>query len=178
MSEEEAAAERKKGHHIIFDEGKGYRRIVSAPRPIKIYEIDAIQALTDKGQVVIACGGGGIPVLEQGSVLKGASAVIEKDYTSMKLADQLGFHTLLFLTGVEKLSLYFQQEQEQNLDTITSEQAKKYMEAGHFSPNNMYPKVDAAASFASSAEGREAIITCLEKALDSLKGRTGTHIIK
>lgn len=175
MTEEEAAMEKKKGHHIIFDEGKGYRRIVSAPKPIKIYEIDAIKTLADHGQVVIACGGGGIPVLEQGTVLKGASAVIEKDYTSMKLADQLGFHTLLFLTGVEKVCLNFQQENEQKLDTITSAQAKEYMEAGHFSPNNMYPKVDAAATFASSGEGREAVITSLEKALDSLKGRTGTH---
>lgn len=175
MTEEEAITERKKGHHIIFEEGKGYRRIVSAPKPIKIYEIDAIKVLSDQGQIVIACGGGGIPVLEQGIVLKGASAVIEKDYTSMKLAEQLHAHILLFLTDVEKISLYFQQEKEQKLDIITSSQAKEYMSAGHFSPNNMYPKVDAATSFASSAKGREAIITSLEKALDSLKGRTGTH---
>lgn len=175
MTEEEAITEKKKGHHIIFEEGKGYRRIISAPKPIKIYEIDAIKTLTDHGQIVIACGGGGIPVLEQGTTLKGASAVIEKDYTCMKLADQLHFDTLLFLTNVEKVSLYFEQENEQTLDTITSLQAKEYMEAGHFSPNNMYPKVDAAATFASSEKGRESIITSLEKALDSLKGRTGTH---
>ncbi len=177
MTEEEAAKEKKKGHHVIFDEGKGYRRIVSSPKPMKIYEIDAIKTLSEHGQIVIACGGGGIPVLEQGSVLKGASAVIEKDYTSMKLADQLDFDMLLFLTGVEKVSLNFQQEKEQMLDTVTFSQAEKYMESGHFSPNNMYPKVDAAAIFASSKEGRESIITSLEKALDSLKGRTGTHFI-
>lgn len=177
MTEEEALKEKKKGHYIVFDEGKGYRRIVSSPKPIKIYEIDAIKTLSDQGQIVIACGGGGIPVLEQGTILKGASAVIEKDYTSMKLADQLDFDILLFLTGVEKVSLYFQQEKEQLLDTITFSEAKSYMEAGHFSPNNMYPKVDAAATFASSKEGRKSIITSLEKALDSLKGRTGTHFI-
>lgn len=95
----------------------------------------------------------------------------------MKLADQLDFDMLLFLTGVEKVSLNFQQEKEQMLDTVTFSQAEKYMESGHFSPNNMYPKVDAAAIFASSKEGRESIITSLEKALDSLKGRTGTHFI-
>lgn len=177
MTEEEAVKEKKKGHYVIFDEGKGYRRIVSSPKPMKIYEIDAIKTLSEHGQIVIACGGGGIPVLEQGSVLKGASAVIEKDYTSMKLADQLDFDMLLFLTGVEKVSLNFQQEKEQMLDTVTFSQAEKYMESGHFSPNNMYPKVDAAAIFASSKEGRESIITSLEKALDSLKGRTGTHFI-
>lgn len=175
MSEKEATEEKKKGHHIIFDEGKGYRRIISAPKPIKIYEIDAIKALVDAGQIVIAGGGGGIPVLEQGTVLKGASAVIEKDYTSMKLADLLSADILLFLTGVEKVALNFQQENEQKLDTITFAQAQEYMEAGQFSPNNMYPKVDAAATFAVSKEGREAVITSLDKALDSLKGRTGTR---
>lgn len=177
MTEEEALAERKKGHHIIFEEEKGYRRIISAPRPIKIYEIDAIKALVDAGQIVIASGGGGIPVLEQGTVLKGASAVIEKDYTSMKLADLLSADILLFLTGVEKLCLNFEQKEEQKLDTLTPSKAREYMEAGHFSPNNMYPKVDAAASFAASMEGREAIITSLERALDSLKGRTGTRFM-
>jgi carbamate kinase len=175
MTEEEAAEEKKKGHHVVYEEGKGYRRIISAPRPIKIYEIDAIKALSDAGQIVIACGGGGIPVLEQGTVLKGASAVIEKDYTSMKLADLLDAGTLLFLTGVEKASLYFQQEKEEKLSNVTFEQAQGYLADGHFSPNNMYPKVDAAATFAASGNGRESIITSLDKALDSLKGRTGTH---
>lgn len=175
MTEEEAAEEKKKGHHIIFEEGKGWRRIISSPMPIKIYEIDAIKALTDAGQIVIAGGGGGIPVLEQGTVLKGASAVIEKDYTSMKMADLLGADLLLFLTGVEKAALYFQTENEVPLDSLTFAQAQEYIRAGQFSPNNMAPKVDAAATFAASAPGRESIITTMEKALDSLKGRTGTH---
>lgn len=175
MTEEEAIEEKKKGHHIIFEEDKGYRRIVSSPMPIKIYEIDAIKALTNAGQVVIACGGGGIPVLEQGTVLKGASAVIEKDYTCMKMADLLNADILLFLTGVEKATLNFGQENEQPLDTLTFSQAQKYIKEGQFSPNNMRPKVDAAATFAASGENRRSIITSLEKALDSLKGRTGTH---
>ncbi len=177
MTEEEANEEKKKGHHIIFEEGRGYRRIISAPKPIKIYEIDAIQTLTDAGQIVIAGGGGGIPVLEQGTVLKGASAVIEKDYTSMKLADLLHADTLLFLTGVEKACLNFGQQDEKPLDLVTFTQAQGYMAEGHFSPNNMYPKVDAAATFAASGEGRESIITSLDRALDSMKGRTGTRFI-
>lgn len=175
MTKEEAEEEKKKGHHIIFEEGKGWRRIISSPMPIKIYEIDAIKALMDAGQIVIAGGGGGIPVLEQGTVLKGASAVIEKDYTSMKMADLLGADLLLFLTGVEKAALHFQTGNEVSLDSLTFAQAQEYIRAGQFSPNNMAPKVDAAATFAASAPGRESIITTMEKALDSLKGRTGTH---
>lgn len=175
MTEEEAKEETKKGHHIIFEEGKGWRRIISSPMPIKIYEIDAIRALADAGQIVIACGGGGIPVLEQGTVLKGASAVIEKDYTSMKMADLLDADLLLFLTGVEKAALNFRTENEEALDSLTFAQAQEYIQAGQFSPNNMTPKVDAAATFAASGENRESIITTLEKALDSIKGRTGTH---
>lgn len=174
MSEEEATAEKKKGHYLIYDEGKGYRRIISAPKPIDIYEIDAIRALSDAGQIVIAGGGGGIPVLQQGTILKGASAVIEKDYTSMKLADMADADILLFLTGVEKVCLHFDSPEEQKLDTLTYEQAQQYIAEGHFTPNNMAPKVDAAATFASSGENRTSIITSLEKALDSLKGRTGT----
>jgi len=177
MTEEEAAVEKKKGHHVIFEEGKGYRRIISSPRPINIYEIDAIKTLVDAGQIVIAGGGGGIPVLQQGTALKGASAVIEKDYTGMKLADMLDARILLFLTGVEKVCLHFGTPQELPLDELTFEQAQEYIAAGHFSPNNMAPKVDAAATFAASGAERYAIITSLDKAMDSLKGRTGTKFI-
>lgn len=103
MTAEEAKAEEEKGNHVVEIEGKGFRRIIAAPRPMEIYEIDAIKTLVDAGQIVIAAGGGGIPVLQQGTRLKGASAVIEKDVTSACLAEELGAEVLLLLTGVEKL---------------------------------------------------------------------------
>lgn len=176
MTEQEAKAEEEKGHYVVFEEGKGYRRIISSPRPIKIYEIDSIHALLQADQIVIACGGGGIPVLQQGTALKGASAVIEKDYTSAKLADCIDASILLFLTGVEKIAIHYGEKTEQFLDSITPKEATEYIESGYFSPNHMQPKVEAAVSFSISKPGRKSIITHLNTALDSLKGRTGTII--
>ena len=119
MTAEEAKAEEEKGNHVVEIEGKGFRRIIAAPRPMEIYEIDAIKTLVDAGQIVIAAGGGGIPVLQQGTRLKGASAVIEKDVTSACLAEELGAEVLLLLTGVEKVSLNFGTDKEQALDTMS-----------------------------------------------------------
>lgn len=175
MTEEEAKKEEDKGNYVV-KEGQGYRRIIAAPKPIDIYEIDAVNALLEAGQLVIAGGGGGIPVLQQGAVLKGASAVIEKDYTGAKLAELTGADTLLFLTGVEKVYLNFGQPAEQAIDFMTTEQARGYMEEGQFAPNSMYPKVEAATLFAEMGEEKKAIITQLEKAVLALKGKTGTVI--
>jgi len=176
MTEEEAKAEEKKGNHVIPIEGKGYQRVVAAPRPMEIYELDAIKALLDAGQVVIAAGGGGIPVLQQGTRLKGASAVIEKDITSACLAEELDADILLLLTGVEKVALNFGKPDEKPLDSMTVEEATKYIEEKHFSTGAMLPKVEAAVSFASSSKGRKAVITSLNTALDGLTGKTGTII--
>lgn len=176
MTKEEADAEEAKGNHVLLEEGKGYRRIIAAPLPMEIYELDAIMALLDAGQIVISCGGGGIPVLQQGTRLKGASAVIEKDLVSAKLADSIGADTLLLLTGVEKVSLHYGSKEETAIDAMNVEEASTYIQEGHFSTGAMLPKVEAAIEFASGKAGRKAIITSLGTALDGMKGKTGTVI--
>lgn len=176
MTEEEAKAEEKKGNHVIKTEGKGYRRIIAAPRPMEIYELDAIKALMDAQQIVIAAGGGGIPVLQQGTHLKGASAVIEKDITSACLAEQLDADVLLLLTGVEKVALNYGSPSETPLDIMTVEEATRYIDEKQFSSGAMLPKVEAAVSFASSNKERKAIITSIDTALAGLTGKTGTLI--
>lgn len=176
MTQEEAKAEEKKGNHVIEDGDKGYRRIIAAPRPMEIYELDAIKALMDADQIVIACGGGGIPVLQQGTRLKGASAVIEKDLTSACLAEGVDANVLLLLTGVEKVALHFNTPQEVSLDTLSVEEATQYIEEGQFTSGAMLPKVEAAVSFASSSPARKSIITSLNTALDGIRGKTGTVI--
>lgn len=176
MTEEEAKAEEKKGNHVIKTEGKGYRRIIAAPRPMEIYELDAIKALMDAQQIVIAAGGGGIPVLQQGTRLKGASAVIEKDITSACLAEQLDADVLLLLTGVEKVALNYGSPSETPLDSMTVEEATRYIDEKQFSSGAMLPKVEAAVSFASSNKEHKAIITSIDTALAGLTGKTGTLI--
>lgn len=176
MTEEEAKAEEKKGNHVIKTEGKGYRRIIASPRPMEIYELDAIKALMDAQQIVIAAGGGGIPVLQQGTRLKGASAVIEKDITSACLAEQLDADVLLLLTEVEKVALNYGSPSETPLDSMTVEEATRYIDEKQFSSGAMLPKVEAAVSFASSNKNRKAIITSIDTALAGLTGKTGTLI--
>ena len=177
MSEEEANEEEQKGNYVI-PEGNGFRRIIAAPKPIDIYEIDAIRALLDAGQVVIACGGGGIPVLEQGTKLKGASAVIEKDLVSAKMAELLNVDTLLLLTGVDHVFLNFGSDNETPLETVTLEDAKTYMNEGQFTAGSMQPKVEAAINFVSTNPEHTAIISNLDKAKAAIKGKTGTHFVK
>lgn len=176
MTEEEAKKEKEKGNHVVPVEDKGYQRIIAAPRPMEIYELDAIKALMDADQIVIAAGGGGIPVLQQGTRLKGASAVIEKDVTSACLAEALNADILLLLTGVEKVSLHFGTPEETPLDTMNIEEATKYIQDEQFSTGAMLPKVEAAVSFASSGKERKAIITSINKALAGVQGKTGTII--
>ncbi len=171
MSKEEADAEEEKGNHVVQESG-GYRRIIASPRPIEIYEIDAITALLDAGQLVIAAGGGGIPVMEQGTTLKGASAVIEKDYTAAKLADMIDASHLLILTSREQLT----SDDGKTLGNLTVDEAIKLIDEGHFDPITTLPKVDAGVSFVSAEKGRTAIITKLEEAYQGIKERTGTII--
>ena len=175
MTKEEAEAEVEKGNYVT-GESDGYRRIVATPKPIDIYEIDAIKALVDADQLVIACGGGGIPVLEQGTILQGASAVIEKDLTSEKLADMLDADILLFLTGVEKVALNYGTDSEQPLDTLTITDAQKYSREGQFPGTSMLPKIEASVSFVQEKEGRRAIIGHLDHARECLRGTSGTAI--
>ena len=189
MSAEEANEERKKGNYVIEEAGKGFRRVVSAPHPVKIVELDAVNALLDADQVVIAAGGGGIPVLEQDNHLKGASAVIDKDFASCLLAKELDADYLIILTAVEKVAINFDMEEflgigmqnfnrmnEEKLGEISAAQAKEYMEQGHFGVYNMLPKFQAAVEFVEEREGRTALITSYDKINDALKGKTGTTI--
>lgn len=183
MTEDEAEQEKKKGNYVAYEEGKGYRRIIASPKPKEIYEIDAIQALISANQIVIAAGGGGIPVLEQGTTLKGASAVIEKDDTSELLAELVDAEVLLFLTGVDKVALHYGEAGEQPLDTLTSGEVQTLLDQEVFEAGSIRPKLEASVKFVTSTPenadtNRKAIITHVDKALDALHGKTGTHIVK
>ena len=176
MSAEEANDERKKGNYVVEEPGKGFRRVVSAPNPVKIVELDAIKALLDADQVVIACGGGGIPVMEQDNHLKGASAVIEKDLAAGKLAEGVNADTLIILTSVEQVCINLGKQDEEKLGVISVSQAREYMEQGHFGVYNMLPKFRASVDFIEKGENRKALITSFEKLKDGLHEKTGTVI--
>lgn len=176
MSKEDADVEIEKGNHVVSDGADGYRRIIASPKPIDIYEIDAIKTLNNAGQVVIAAGGGGIPVLEQGTILKGASAIIEKDFTAAKLADMLDASTLLFLTEVDNMTIHKGTPQEAPLGKISAEEALKFTHEDHFDAITTQPKMEAAISFVTAAPERTAIITHVDKALDAIEGNIGTII--
>ena len=177
MTEEEAEAEEKKGNHVKAVEG-GFRRIVAAPKPMDIVEIDAIRALSDADQVVVACGGGGIPVLAQDNNLKGASAVIEKDLAAGKLAELLDADMLVILTSVDNVCLNYGTENEKPLSTMTVAEAKQYMEEGQFGEDDMLPKIQAAIDFIGDSAIRSVLITKLNKDGTYVSGGPGTMITK
>lgn len=178
MTEEEAkkmVAER--GYNIVEDAGRGYRRVVASPQPVAIVELDTIRSLIETGNVVIACGGGGIPVfITEGNHLKGAAAVIDKDFAAARLAEQVNADALIILTAVEKVAIHFGTPEQEDLSELTSESAQAYIEAGEFAPGSMLPKVQAALQFAQSGEGHTSLITLLDKAADGIAGKTGTVI--
>lgn len=167
----------KQGCQVMEDAGRGWRQVVASPRPQSIVEIDSIRGMVEAGLVVVACGGGGIPVFKtEGHHLKGAAAVVDKDFASCVLAQQLNADTLIILTAVEKAAINFGKPNQKWLDALTPEEAEGYMAEGHFAPGSMLPKVQAAVEFARSAPGRSALITLLEKARDGVAGKTGTVI--
>lgn len=176
MTKDEAEAEEEKGNHVVEEEPGKFRRIIASPMPIDIYEIDAVKALLDADQVVIAAGGGGIPVLQQGSHLKGASAIIEKDYTAAKLAELVGAETLLFLTAYDRLTIGKGTADEKEFDKVTASDLHEYIKAGHFPAKTTFPKVDASIRFVTANPERKAVIANLEKAKEGLAGKTGTTI--
>lgn len=176
MTKEEAEAEEDKGNHVIEEEPGKFRRIIAAPMPIDIYEIDAIKALLNADQVVIAGGGGGIPVLQQGSHLKGASAIIEKDYTAAKLAELTGADTLLFLTAYDKLTIGKDTPDEKIFDNVSANELHQYIKDGHFPAKTTFPKVDASIRFVTANPNGKAVIANLEKAKEAILGKTGTTI--
>ena len=175
MSEEEAKEEEAKGNHVKAVEG-GFRRIVASPHPVAIVEIDAIKALMDADQIVIACGGGGIPVMEQGYNLRGASAIIEKDLVTGLLAKEIDADVMMILTSVDNVTLNFGTDKEEPIHHMTIDEAKAYMDQGQFEFASMLPKVSASVNFLEAGKGRKAIITSLDKAEESLTGEAGTTI--
>lgn len=177
MNAEEAGLEERKGNHVTKVPG-GYRRIVAAPKPIDIIEIESIRALLDADQAVIACGGGGIPVLSQANNLKGASAVIEKDLVAGMLADMVDADILVILTGVEKASLRYGTQQEKQLDSMSTAEARRYLEAGEFEAGSMEPKIQAAVEFIGNSAVRRAVITKLDGETIDITGPKGTVIYK
>ena len=178
MTKEEAGAlVKERDYQVVEDAGRGYRRVVASPKPVSIVEIESIQDMVEAGLVVVACGGGGIPVFKtEGHHLKGAAAVIDKDFASEKMAEQLDADVLIILTAVEKVAVNFGKPDQKWLDSLTPEEARRYMDEGQFAPGSMLPKVQAAVQFAESRPGRTALITLLEKAKAGIAGETGTSI--
>ena len=178
MTKEEAdRLVRERQYDVVEDSGRGYRRVVASPKPVSIIEIGTIQSLLDTDHVVVACGGGGIPVFRtQGHHLKGAAAVIDKDFAASRLAQQLDADVLIILTAVEKVAIRFGTPEQTDLDELTPDLARKYIRQGEFAPGSMLPKVEAAVEFAESGPGRSALITLLSKASEGIAGRTGTRI--
>lgn len=169
--------EQEKGYTVKEDAGRGYRRVVASPVPVEIAELDAVKCLIDNDFVVVTVGGGGIPVVKNADgSFTGVDAVIDKDLASERLGEDIDADVLLILTAVEKAYINYGKENQQALNTITTAEARQYMQEGHFAPGSMLPKMDAACRFAESKPGRCAIITSLDKAVEALSGKTGTVI--
>ena len=176
LTREEADAEEAKGNYVTEVPGQGWRRIVASPKPVDIVEIEAINALVKAGQIVIAGGGGGIPVLKQPHRLKSASAIVEKDLTAGKLADLTDADILMILTSEEQACIHYNTEDRQPLGQISAAEARKFIEDGEFDEKGMLPKMEASVNFVSQKEGRRAIITSIDHAVAALHGDAGTII--
>lgn len=173
---EAKALEEEKGYTMKEDAGRGFRRVVASPLPRKIVEIDAVKKLWDSS-IVISCGGGGIPVVENADgSMEGVAAVIDKDFAAELLAEQVEADVLMILTEVEKVAINFNKPNQKNLDNLNLEDAVKYIEEGQFAPGSMLPKVEAAMKFVRANPNKKAIITSLDKAIEALEGKTGTAI--
>lgn len=174
-TKKEAEKQEEKGYIFKEDAKRGYRRVVASPKPVKIIELDLIKELIEKGNIVIACGGGGIPVVEKNNKLTGVDAVIDKDLTSALLAEELEADKLLILTDINKVCINYKQENEKKLDTLTLEEANTYIKQNEFSKGSMLPKVEACLQFVKNTN-KDAIITSLNKGVDALNGKNGTLI--
>jgi carbamate kinase len=176
LTKEEADRLEESGIPTMEDAGRGYRQVVASPMPKRICELLTIKTLLDAGHIVITCGGGGIPVIMEDGQLIGANAVIDKDNASSLLADKLNADYLVILTAVEKVAINFGKPNQEWLSSLSIEEAQKYIDEEQFAKGSMLPKVEAAMRFASSGEGRSALITLLDKAKDGIDGKTGTVI--
>lgn len=176
LTREEAEAEERKGNYVART-GEGYRRIVASPRPKEIIELESIRALMKAGHIVICCGGGGIPVMEQGADLRGASAVIEKDLTAGLLAMDIGADVLMILTSVDAVSLNYRKDSEKVIRRIDVRQARGYLEEDQFEQGSVRPKFEAAIDFVELGSTRRALITSIPRAKDAYLGLAGTEIV-
>lgn len=177
--EEASAIMEKTGDTYIEDAGRGYRRAVASPMPINIREIEAVKTLVQANNVVVACGGGGVPVvLSDDNTYSGIDAVVDKDFASCKMAEMLDFDMLFILTAIDKAYLNFNTEEQVGLPLLTSDEAQKYIDEGHFAPGSMLPKVKACMEFVKNNENKTAIIAKLEEASLALSGKSGTKFIK
>ena len=169
---------KKMGYVFVEDAGRGYRRVVPSPKPVNILEEKVVDTLLKNGSVVITCGGGGIPVVENTNGYKGVDAVIDKDYAACKLASLIKADVLMILTAVSRVCIGFNTENEKQLSEMTVSEAKKYIKAGEFAKGSMLPKVEACIQFVENNPKKYAVIADLSEALAALKGQTGTKIIK
>lgn len=165
-----------KGISIKEDAGRGWRKVVPSPKPKAIVELDIIKALISSGKIVIAAGGGGIPVIEKDGSLVGIEAVIDKDFAAAILADAIDADILLILTAIDFVKINFNQPDEFNIKEINLVQAKQYIEGGHFAPGSMLPKIEASVQFVEKQKNRVAIISSLADPLASISGNIGTAI--
>lgn len=174
----EAAHLREEKNWAIEDDSRrGFRRLVPSPFPIGLVEEKCIKTLYQSGDLVIASGGGGIPVIKEGDKLRGIEAVVDKDYASALMASHLEVETMLILTDVDKVYLYYGTPHEEGLESLTGKEALKYLDKGHFPAGSMGPKVKSAINFLDSG-GKKVVVTSLENALNALKGKSGTIIVK
>ncbi len=176
MSKEDAETEIKKGNYVAEEPGKGFRRVVAAPKPIDVVEIEAIRALVEADQIVIACGGGGIPVIEQSHALKGASAVIEKDSIAGKLAGDLNVDELIILTGVPCVYMNYGSADQKPLERLTAAEAKELCAAGQFEEGTMLPKIEASIAYLEKNPAGRVLITSIASVTEAIKGKCGTFI--
>lgn len=175
--EEAEKLEQESGYVMKEDAGRGYRRVVPSPKPKEIVEFETLKRLWDS-TIVILCGGGGVPVIKRpDGILEGVAAVIDKDLAAGLVAQSIGADVLMILTEVERVSIHFRQPDQQDLPEMTIAEAEKYMDEEEFAPGSMLPKVQAAVEFVKSKEGRIAVITSLEKALEALEGKAGTKVV-
>ncbi|MDR2864869.1 MAG: carbamate kinase [Spirochaetaceae bacterium] len=178
MTEAEAEKLKAQGVPVMEDAGRGWRRVVASPMPMRIIEIESIKALLAAGQIPIAAGGGGIPVvLWSDEQFHGAYAVIDKDFASAKLAEALNADMLIILTAVEKVAINFGKSNQRGLDILSAAEAEKYIAENQFAKGSMLPKVQAALSFVRKNPSGTALITELKKAKEGIEGKTGTKII-
>jgi carbamate kinase len=167
---------KEKNYTFVEDAGRGYRRVVPSPTPKEIVQLNVVKQLIEHDDIVITVGGGGIPVIKKEGKVEGVAAVIDKDKSSSKLAQDLNAEMLVILTAVERVCINFNKPDQKALERMTVAEAEQYIQEGHFAPGSMLPKVEACLDFVKNNPEGKAIITSLEKAREALQGKTGTII--